>query len=82
MAPYADPDGRPSWQPSEDVRAMDAAHRRHRLAWNVAEAYRRLQEAEAAVLEARQRLEDMVAEQMAYAQEVAQYHNRRYRDSR
>jgi hypothetical protein len=59
-APYTDPDGYPSHQPSPAVRQLDALVRRARLAGDVSRAHERLLEAEQEVLEARQALADAI----------------------
>jgi hypothetical protein len=64
-APYTDPDGYPSWQPSEEVRHNDAVHRRQRfLNENVKTAREALKNAQALV--------KFATEQLTIAEAVAQ----------
>jgi hypothetical protein len=59
-APYIDPDGHPSYQPSPRVRKLDALSRRARLVEDVTRAHQRLLDAEQEVLNARQALADTI----------------------
>lgn len=59
-APYIDPDGHPSYQPSPRVRKLDALARRVRLVEDVIRAHQRLRDAEQEVINARQALADSI----------------------